>query len=119
MICHFATEAQESSHCCVIKILRAQRALLPRLVDVLEDEEGLADHSAPMDEDGDSLVNRVEPQKQGALVEDVFLDVVVGYALELQRPLDPPHEGADPEPQELYFFSVRHSSVSGDDWFFL
>jgi hypothetical protein len=58
------------------------------LVDVLDDEEGLADGPVAMEEHGHLLVDRVLGEQQLALVAQVFLDQLVRHALEPQSGLD-------------------------------
>ena len=71
------------------------------LVDVLEDEEGLADGAVAVQERGDLLVDGVVLQQQLALVFHVLLNELVRHALEPQGRLGAVHEWAAERADEL------------------
>uniref|UniRef100_A0A8R7UYM1 Uncharacterized protein n=1 Tax=Triticum urartu TaxID=4572 RepID=A0A8R7UYM1_TRIUA len=56
------------------------------LVDVLDDDEGLADGAVAVEEDGDRLVNRVVGEQQLALVGQVLHEQLVWHPLERELP---------------------------------
>jgi hypothetical protein len=72
-----------------------------RLVEVLHDDEGLADGAAVVQQHGDLLVHRVGAEEQLALVPQVLLQVLVGQALLVQRDAAALPEWAHPEVQQL------------------
>ena len=72
-----------------------------QLVDVLHDDERLADGLAVVDEHGHLLVHRVGREEEAALVLEVHLDVLVAQTLEAERELHPQDERARPHPQQL------------------
>jgi len=72
-----------------------------RLVQVLHDDEGLADGAAVVEEHGDLLVDRVGAEQELALVREVLLEVLVGEALLVQRDPAALPERAHPEVQQL------------------
>ena len=67
------------------------------LVDVLHDDEGLADGAVAVHEHGHLLVDGVVLQQQLALVFHVFLDELVRNSLEAQGGLSAVHEWAAEE----------------------
>jgi len=71
------------------------------VVEVLQDEEGLAHRLAAVEEDGDLLVDGVGGEEQLALVGEVLLHVLVLEALEVQRHPHAVHERARPRAQQL------------------
>ena len=77
-------------------------AALPGLVDVLDDDGGLRDGVAVVDEHGHLLGHRVVAEQVGALVGEVLVDVLVLDALQPERPLHSDHHRARPHPQHLH-----------------
>ena len=77
------------------------------VVEVLQDEEGLAHRLAAVEEDGDLLVDGVGGEELLALVGEVHLHVLVVQPLEVQRHPDPQHEGARPRAQHLQLAGFR------------
>ncbi|XBI06898.1 hypothetical protein VPH35_134868 [Triticum aestivum] len=66
-----------------------RRFVMEGLVDVLDDEEGLADGAVAVEEDGDRLVDGVVGEQQLALVGQVLHEQLVRHPLERQRHLHP------------------------------
>jgi len=60
-----------------------------QLVDVLQDDERLADGLAVVDEHGHLLMHGVGRQEEVALVLEVLLDVAIAQVLEMERNPDP------------------------------
>lgn len=85
-----------------------RRDVRPGLVDVLEDDERLADGPAGVEQDGDLLVDGVGAEEQLALVQEVLLAVLVGHALLRQRDPAALPEGAHPEVQQHDLRRRRH-----------
>jgi len=77
------------------------------VVEVLQDEEGLAHRLAAVEEDGDLLVDGVGGEEQLALVGEVLLHVLVLEALEVQRHAHAVHERARPRAQHLQLAGFR------------
>jgi hypothetical protein len=78
-----------------------QRAgLRPGVVKVLEDNDGLRERAAAVDEHGHLLVDGVVAQQLVALVPQVLLHVVVLQALEPQRQLHAVRVRARPRPEQ-------------------
>ncbi|CAL9761009.1 unnamed protein product [Musa acuminata subsp. burmannicoides] len=91
-------------------------AVGPRLVDVLDDYEGLAHGLAVVDEDGDLLVHGVGLEQERALVpqEVLLLPVLILHPLLRQRDPAPLPERAHPEAQQHHPLRVylTHRSIS-------
>ena len=70
----------------------------PGLIDVLDDDEGLGDGLAVVEQDGDPLVHGVRPEQQLALLAQMhlLLHELVLDALQLQRNQDAGDERARP-----------------------
>ena len=84
-----------------------------QLVDVLHDDERLADGLAIVDEHGHLLVHGVGREEEFALVEwQVLLDVLVAHALDAQRHAHPDHERAHLQAEQLQILLPRHRNVS-------
>uniref|UniRef100_A0A8R7QUI1 Uncharacterized protein n=1 Tax=Triticum urartu TaxID=4572 RepID=A0A8R7QUI1_TRIUA len=88
------------------------------LVDVLDDDLGLTDGLAVVDEDGHHLVDGVRAEEQLALVGEVLLHVLIAHALEVKRQLHPRYVRARPHPQQLHFvfLSSHFRDRSMDIW---
>lgn len=89
------------------------------LVDVLEDDEGLGDGPAIVDEHGDLLVHGVGGQEELVLLLEVHLHVLVAQPLELQREQHPDQERARPRAQHLQLVARsgrRHGDGMGGPW---
>jgi hypothetical protein len=71
--------------------------MVPDLVNVLNDDEGLTDRFTVVDENRDLLVNRVHLEKQIALAPQVLLLIFVFDPLLSQRDPHPHPEHAGPE----------------------
>lgn len=67
-------------------IRRQERVLRPSLVDVVEDDHGLADRLSAVDEHRNLLVDRIVVQKQSTFVGKILLYKFVGDPLKLQSP---------------------------------
>jgi len=73
----------EASGGAVVGVAREERRPVEGLIDVLDDDEGLADGVVvTVQEDGNLLVDGVVLQQQLALVFKVFMDELIRYALE-------------------------------------
>jgi len=67
----------------VVGVAREERRPVEGLIDVLDDDEGLADGAVvTVQEDGNLLVDGVVLQQQLALVFKVFMDELIRHALE-------------------------------------
>ena len=82
---------------------------MPNLVDVLHNDEGLADGFSVVDENRDLLVDRVHLQKKRTLVNQIFFFVLVLDSLFGQGYSDPHSEHARPEIQQNHL--VRHCDL--------
>ncbi|CAL9172529.1 unnamed protein product [Musa hybrid cultivar] len=91
-----------------------RRAVGPRLVDVFDDDEGLAHGLAVVDEDRDLLMHGVGLEQQRALVPQVLLPVLVLHPLLRQRDPAPLPERAHPEVQQHHplRLHIPHCSIS-------
>uniref|UniRef100_A0A8R7VFY6 Uncharacterized protein n=1 Tax=Triticum urartu TaxID=4572 RepID=A0A8R7VFY6_TRIUA len=86
-------------------------AVVVGLVDVLADEEGLADGAVAVEEDGDRLVNRVVGEQQLAIVGQVLHEQLVWHPLERERHLHAVRERAAErrdEPHRRLCCLLRH-----------
>jgi hypothetical protein len=91
-----------------------QRAgLRPGVVKVLEDNDGLRERAAAVDEHGHLLVDGVVAQQLVALVPQVLLHVVVLQALEPQRQLHAVRVRARPRPEQHQRGCRRRDGVLG------
>ena len=82
---------------------------VPRLVDVLHDDEGLADGVPFVEENGDLLVDGVGLQQQFALRLQHVLDVLIVDFLEMESDQRPHGERARPRTQHLHVVQPGHS----------
>lgn len=60
-----------------------ERVLRPSLVDVVEDDHGLADRLSAVDEHRNLLVDRIVVQKQSTFVGNIFFYVFIRDPLQL------------------------------------
>jgi hypothetical protein len=79
-----------------------RRPAVERLVDVLDDDEGLADGAAAVEEDGDGAVDGVVREQQLALAGQVLHDQLVRHPLERERHLHAVRERAAERRDELH-----------------
>jgi len=70
-------------------------------LDIIHDDHGLTESLAPVEENGDLLVDGVALEEELALVHEVLLHVLVAQALEVERELHPGPERAEPCAQKL------------------
>ena len=82
---------------------------VPRLVDVLHDDQGLADGVPFVEENGDLLVDGVGLEKKFALRPHRLHDVLVVDFLEMESDPRPHREGARPRTQHLHVVQFGHS----------
>ena len=82
---------------------------VPRLVDVLHDDQGLADGLPFVEENGDLLVDGVGLEQKFALRPHRLHDVLVVDFLEMESDPRPHHEGARPRTQHLQVVQLGHS----------
>lgn len=88
-----APEAGESA---VVRVGGHEGDLGPCLVEVVEDDDGLEDRAAAVEEDGDLLVDGVVEEEGGALFGEVLLRVLEVEAFEPEGELDSVSVGARP-----------------------
>jgi len=98
----------EACHGAVVGVGGEERRPVEGLVDVLHDDEGLADSAVAVQEHGHLLVDGVVPQQQLALVLHVFLDELVGHSLEAQGGRRAVHKRAGEMADELDGWRRRH-----------
>lgn len=98
VVAEVTPEAHDSS---LVGVVGHDGVLLPRLVDVLEDDDGLGEGAAGVEQHGDLLVDGVVEEERGALVGQVLLHVLELQPLELESELDAVGVGACPHPEEL------------------
>jgi hypothetical protein len=92
----------EASGGAVVWVAREEGRPVEGLVDVLDDDEGLADGAVvTVEEDGNLLVDGIVLQQQLALVLQVFMDELVRYALEAKGSLGAVHDWAAERADEL------------------
>lgn len=80
-----------------------RRLVIPNLVNVLNDGEGLGDGFSVVNQNGDLLVDRVGPQQQRAFVAQVLLSAFVVDSLLCEGYSHPHSEWAPPEIQQNHF----------------
>ena len=86
----------------MVGVAREERRSVEGLIDVLDDDEGLADGAVvTVQEDGNLLVDGVVLQQQLALVFHVLLNELVRHALEPQGRLGAVHKWAAERADEL------------------
>jgi hypothetical protein len=80
----------------------------PDLVNVLNDDEGLADGLVGVDENGDFLVDGVGLEKELALGIKRLYNKLILNSFDVQGDLSPHHKWARPCTQKLHF-TFRHN----------
>ena len=91
MYLFFSKFSPKTSHGSLIGVSRQQGAGFPGLVKVLDNDEGLCDGLATVNQDGDSLVDGVALDKDRSLFKEVLFQVLVLDPLQVESPFCPLH----------------------------
>lgn len=86
----------ESCHGFFIGIFREDGIGFPSFVDVFENDKGLGNWFAVVDQHRNLLVNRIGLEKQRALVRQILFYVFIVYAFDFESHLHSSTEGARP-----------------------
>uniref|UniRef100_A0A6N2N206 DNA-directed RNA polymerase n=1 Tax=Salix viminalis TaxID=40686 RepID=A0A6N2N206_SALVM len=86
----------ETSLCSLVGVVRQQWVLGPHLIDVFDNNHGLANWLVAMEKHRDLLVNRVVLEKQRTFIGEIFFYKLIRNSLQFESPYhSPPFEKPD------------------------